>query len=292
MMAKLTMLNWMASKDFNESLDIQKAWGIEVLDMKDHIFGKSVENLSYKEAEQAVRLIEARNMSVHCLSTLIFQDDIEKGERQYGGMHLQSVERVLDIAALFKPTFIRLLPARLPERRQTECSRVCIERQYPWLYRLYQTAVDQISEAGYAVTIENEKSSIFSNVDDILDFFMKLNRSGNVSLTYDVQNLWQMGTFPSMDVYRNLKPLIGYLHVKGGQAEPGAQELKWKSSLEDASWPVEPMIKQAVKDNVSPVICLNPTYGQMKENYDYNNMFKRDLDYMKQIMSRIERCDS
>lgn len=286
-MTKLTMLSWMASKDFAESLDVHRAWGLDVLDLKDHLFGKSVEQLSVQEAELAAGMIAERGLSVHCLSTLIFQDGIEQGRDAFSDRHRRSLERVLAAADKLKPTFIRLLPVRLTEREQTADSTACIERQFPWLYELYRSAVDQIHQAGYLATIENEKQSIFSNVRDILNFFAALDRPGKAHLTFDVQNLWIMGTFPSMDIYRQLKPLIGYFHVKGGQKHPETDALQWKSSLEDASWPVEEMTRQIAADGVSPVICLNPTYGGLKDNYNYDNLFVRDLEYMKTITSRM-----
>ena len=97
-----------------------------------------------------------------------------------------------------------------------------------------------------------------------------------------------MGTYPTIDVYNKLKGLIGYYHLKGGQKGGGGIELRWRSSLEDASWPVVEITRQIVKDNVSQVICLNPSHGKAKTGYDYNNMTKRDLDFIRRTIQEID----
>jgi len=119
-----------------------------------------------------------------------------------------------------------------------------------------------------------------STPTEILDFFASLDRPAKVCLTWDVQNLWQMGTYPTMAVYDQLKNLIGYYHLKGGQQKADNTVLHWRSSLADASWPVVEITRQVVVDGVSPVICLNPSHGKIKPGYDYENIVQRNLDFI------------
>ena len=97
-----------------------------------------------------------------------------------------------------------------------------------------------------------------------------------------------MGVYPSLDVYNKLRDLIGYYHLKGGQQGDESGKLRWRSSLEDASWPVVEITKQVVADGVSPVICLNPSHGAAKEGYDYSNITKRDLDFIRGAIPEVE----
>ena len=100
--------------------------------------------------------------------------------------------------------------------------------------------------------------------------------------------MWQMGTFPTPEVYRRLRPLLAYYHLKGGQSEPGSDALRWKSSLEDASWPVREITRQVVADGVSPVICLNGSHGARKPGYSYDEVLERDLAFATEIASGVE----
>jgi len=97
-----------------------------------------------------------------------------------------------------------------------------------------------------------------------------------------------MGTFPTMEVYEELRPLIGYLHLKGGIAQPGGTALKWRSTLEDASWPVAQIIRAVVRDGISPVVCLNWPHGAPKPDYDYEGLVERDLRYVRRIIEESE----
>ena len=92
--------------------------------------------------------------------------------------------------------------------------------------------------------------------------------------------------FPSLDGYRQLQPLLAYYHLKGGQAEDGTNELRWRSSLEDASWPVGEITRQVAADEVSPVVCLNGSHGRPKEGYDYSNVLERDLAFVRREINR------
>jgi len=97
-MVKLAMLNAMASADFAQSLDVQQSLGIDTLDLKDHIFGKSVADLSLAEAAAAAALIKPRGMSVYCLSTQLFHDDPGKGEAALIRGNLSRLDHLIEVA--------------------------------------------------------------------------------------------------------------------------------------------------------------------------------------------------
>ena len=103
-----------------------------------------------------------------------------------------------------------------------------------------------------------------------------------------------MGTFPTLEVYRRLRPLIAMVHVKGGAAEapaaPGQPDgpLKWRTALADASWPVLDILRAVVADGVSPVICLNPSHGERKTGYDYTDVVGRDIEFLRRNIPEIE----
>jgi hypothetical protein len=287
-MTKLTMLNSMASPDFTQSLDTQAAWGIEVLDLKDRIWGKPLLELSDKEAWRAAEAIGAKGLSVHCMSTDLFHDDLELGEGHFLDTHYSRIERTLESSRILRPTVIRLLSPRMDRAGSNTDSIGRILSKFPWLIPMMQETVDRIRAEGFLVTIENEcERNVFSTPQEVIDFFTVLDRPESVYFTYDVQNLWQMGTFPSMEAYRGLKPLIGYFHLKGGVAGDDGR-LLWKSTLEHASWPVVEMTREVIRDGVSPVICLNPSHGRKRDGYDYDRMVKRDLDYIRHVIQGDE----
>ncbi len=284
---RLTILNSMAGKGFERALDRHVEWGLEVVDLKDAVLGEGVLDLTDDEAKRAAGLIRERGLSVHCLSTGIFLADVEAGEDAFR-RHLAEVDRAIGIGNILRPRMIRLLAARTSRRSEIKDSASYLSSRHPWLIPMYAEAVDRIHEAGFQATVENEvRDCIFSRPGEVLDFFAALDRGGKACFTWDVQNLWQMGTFPTVGVYEDLKGLIGYLHLKGGQCGEG-KELRWKSSLEDASWPVVEIARRAVADGMSPVICLNPSHGEAREGYDYDDIVKRDIDFLRRELPGVE----
>lgn len=286
---KITMLSSMADTDFERALDTHVQWNIELVDLKDAIFGKSIVELTREEAGHAAALIQDRALSVYCLSTGLFHGDIEAGEGAFRRDYQGKVEHIISLANVFNPKLIRLLAAQTPKRAEIENCAKYINKKHSWLIPAYAEAVDMIFEAGYKTTIENETGNcIFSNPDEVIEFFRELNRPDKVSLTWDVQNLWQMGTYPTIEVYLKLRNTIGYYHLKGGQSKSKGGELIWRSALEDASWPVVEITKQVIHDGAADVLCLNSSHGQVKEKYDFGDMAKRDLDFIRAAIPEIQ----
>ena len=300
---ELTILNPMAGMGgtisaFEQALDQHVSWGIKCLDLKDAILGKSIVGLTKEEAKHAADLIHKRDLSVYCFSTVLFGGNVELGEERFRKDDLKKIDHVIEIAKILQPQIIRLLAAATSKRGEVENSVKHLRTNHPWLISLYTEAIDRLhnadcsefkSDRGFKVTIENEVGNcIFSTPEEIIDFFEALDCRERVSFTWDVQNLWQTGTYPTMDVYHKLKGLIGYYHLKGGQQSDESTELCWRSSLEDASWPVVEITQQVVMDGVAPVICLNGSHGEAKAGYDYNNMTKRDLDFIRRAIPEID----
>lgn len=286
-MVRLTVLNNMAGGEFRESFDRQAEWGIEVLDLKDALFGKAIEALSVEEAEQVAQAAHARGLSVHTMSTCLLHGDIEMGEAAFRERYRAGLDNLLKLAPALRPAQVRLLMAGTSRRADILDSSVYLEAVHPWVFDVYREAVDALADAGFKAVIENEVGKcLFSTPHEVIRFFSILARPGRVSLIWDVQNLWQMGTFPSLEVYEALKPVIGMLHVKGGRSEHPGGRLKWRSKLEDASWPVIPILEAAIADGKSDVICLNPSHGEAPEGYSHD--FKADLDYLRASIKEIQ----
>ena len=225
--AMITMLNSMAARDFATALDRHVEWGLHYLDLKDAIFGKGILDLTDAEACRAAEMIAERGLSVYCLSTTLFHDEVESGEEEFRRNNLEPLDRSIAIARVLQPDLIRLLSARTIRRDEFLHSTGYLQSEHPWLIELYREAIENITEAGFRATIENEShDNIFSNPNEILGFYDALDCGDRVSLTWDVQNLWQMGTYLSLDVYQQLKPLITYYHLKGGQSEEGSRSFR------------------------------------------------------------------
>lgn len=283
---QLTVLNTMAGSDFKAGLDIQHKWGLKQLDLKDGIFGKSVTSLTNEEAKLIATMIRDRGMSVYCLSTTLFDDDIEIGEILFRKRQLEPIKRALEIAQILQPKLIRLIAAKTSARQQISDSVAYVHAAHPWLFSLYHEAIKQISDNGFTASIENETDGcLFSNSDEIRGFFDIFNTYGDVCFTWDVVNLWQAGTFPTLQVYESLKSIIGYYHIKGGQHNDQNQQLVWQSSLEHASWPVSEITRQVVADQISPVICLNPCHGSKPPDRHAESNVDQDLTYIRKLIN-------
>jgi sugar phosphate isomerase/epimerase len=287
MSSQLTMLNSMAGSDFEQALDRHLEWGLTVLDLKDAIYGKTVDDLLPQEAERAAKAIATRGMTVETLSTGIFYADIEQGEAAFRTKFKDKLARILESAPILQPRNLRLLSATSSKRAEFADSADYISQHHAWLIPLYREAIEQIHSAGFQVVIENEVHNvIFSTPQEIVDVFRLLDCGDKVRLTWDISNLWEEGTFPSLEVYAQLKPLIGLVHLKGGRRSEGQ---RLASSLEDAGWPVKEIVSAVLRDGVSPVICINPSHGSKNPAYNHTLAdYQRDILYLRREFEGIE----
>lgn len=287
MTTELSVLNSMADKDFERGLEIQKQWGLRWLDLRDSIYGHNVADLDRATAARAKSAIDkAGGFEVCCLSSSLMFDEVLKGEAHFREQHLSAVKRLSETADILKPRFVRLIAGSYGDRRPSRNAVEDMMKTHGWVIDAYRQAIDDLAEAGHTVTIENESPSCFLTTPDEVDtFFKALDRRNEVGFTWDIQNQWGCGVFPTVEQYQQLKPLIQYVHVKGGRYDDAAtKHLDWNVALEEANWPVREIISRVAADGVSPIVCINmPFHGQMKPGYDYSNVTKRDIDFMRTI---------
>jgi sugar phosphate isomerase/epimerase len=308
---ELTMLNSMAGSEIESALDQHIAWGLRVLDLKEAIYGKRIDDLFPHEVRHVVGAIAVRRLTVETLSTGIFYADIEQGEAAFRAQFLSTgifyadieqgeaafraqfadrLARILRTARMLKPRNVRLLSAKSSKRATfTNCADY-LRDQHPWVFSVYREAVEKLHQAGFMAVIENEvNGAIFANPQEIVDFFAALDCGDKVGLIWDIANLWQEGTFPSLAVYEQLKPLIKLVHVKGGRKndDPASHD-HLASSLADAAWPVQEILSAVIRDGVSPVICLNPSHGAGNPGYAHTrDDYHRDILYLRQQFEGI-----
>ncbi|HET6427707.1 MAG TPA: TIM barrel protein [Phycisphaerae bacterium] len=287
--ARLTMLNAMGGADIAASLDRHVGWGLRQVDLKDAIFGKGVLDLDDAEIVRLRAMLDQRQLTVATMSTVLFHPPIERGQEAFRADELGRIGRAMEIAQALQPRCVRLLAAQTEAREQVLDTTPYLRARHPWVFAMYREAIGRLSEAGFRVLIENEVGRcIWSRPEEVLGFFEELGGGSAASFMWDVQNLWQMGTFPSLPVYRQLRPIIGQVHLKGGIAERPGGPLKWRSSLQDASWPVEPILREIIADGVSAVLCLNPSHGQAPDGYDQARVTERDIAFLRGAFPEIE----
>jgi hypothetical protein len=288
--SQLTILNSMADADFDRALAIHKEWNLKWLDLRDGIYGNWVATVDLDSAKRAREAIDRSGLDVFCMSTSTFFEEIEKGESLFREKHLGKLGHLIELGKIFQPKVIRIIAAQLPSRTAGENAVDILNVRYPWVFDVYREAIDRIVDAGLRPTIENEAfKCMLSQSGEIVDFFEVLDRKKSVDFTWDVQNQWATGVFPTLQVYEVLKPLIRYYHVKGGKFEGASKALKWNVALEDADWPVAEITSKIVADGVSPVICINPAqHGDQKPGYDYSNIVKRDIDFLRNNVPGVE----
>lgn len=280
--AQLTVLNGMAGIDIATSIDRHRDWGLELLDLKDQVFDRWAHRLEPEQAEQVTGMIAAAGLRMDTISSPIGSEPgLDAGEAAFRTRVDQELTSCLRVAAILRPRRVRLIAPQVPQRAQVLDAVAWIRAEAPWAIAVLRDAVDRIVAAGCEPVLENEiAASCLARPSEVLDLFAAIDRPA-LRFTWDVVNLWQMGTAPSLTVYRQLRPVIGLVHVKGGRAEHAGGPLRWRSALADADWPVTDILRAVVDDGASDVICLNPPHGADDPARPYDWDYAADLRYLR-----------
>ena len=289
---KLTMLNSMAGPDLPVALDRHVAMGLRLVDLKDGLWGQKVEDLNDEQSTQAAVLIRERHLDVHCLSTALGWADANLGEKDWRAGQEQLLQRVLQVAAILRPRYVRVLAVRIGTTElPVRWSYAETVAAHPWLPAAYADLVWRINAAGFASCIENEcKHCALATSEDVAAFFAALRplvREGVCDYVWDVQNMWQMGAFPTLAGYQTLRPFLRLLHLKGGRADARGV-LTEASGLRTASWPVLPILEEIRRTGTVSVICLNPSHGKRHADYDVWRVVQDDIAYLRESIPGLE----
>ncbi|TVR52481.1 MAG: sugar phosphate isomerase/epimerase [Puniceicoccaceae bacterium] len=288
MPTRLTLLNTMADREIAAAVLRCREWGLHWIDLKDGIWGEAILDLADADCARLAELLDRHEVGAYCLSSPLLGDPLEKGRAAFEQSVSAGVERALTVARRLRPRFIRLLAARARDCADGRPGRDVWRTQAPWLPGVYAEAARRIREAGFEATLENEtRGCVLASVEDVEALFTELGETVPLSLTWDIQNLWQCGVFPSLDVYRRLQPRLAYVHLKGGRAVTPGGPLKWRSPLEQASWPVQAIVEAVIRDGVSPVLCLNPSHGEAPPEGDPPDGVARDLAFLRSLFEDI-----
>lgn len=299
-MAQLTMLTEMMSPDLETAIARLRDLGISLLDLKGGLFGKSVENLDAADNERLAALLERTGTRAYCLSSVLGHRNVSQvSEADFRRTLETGLVRLMPTARALRPARIRLLGCCFDGRGDWRNANDYLKRHAPWVYAAYRDAVAQLHDAGWRVTIENEPGSIFAAPGETLEFFERLDRADGARFTWDIQNMWQSGTYPTPAVYEQLRPVTDYVHLKGGRAAPAAPRvLAHRSVLEDADWPVREIVGRVLADGTSPVLCLNCSHGTPADDDPLRPLWgaanlaaeeaRRDVAFLRRTFAEIE----
>ena len=286
------MLNSMAGADFPVALDRHVALGLRLVDLKDGLWGQKVEDLNDEQSARAAVLIAERNLEVHCLSTALGWTDANLGEKAWRAGQELLLQRVLRVASILRPRYVRVLAIRIGTTEQpVRWSYAETATVHPWLPAAYADLVRRINAAGFAACIENEaKNCALARPEDVVAFFTALRPlvpAGTCDYIWDVQNMWQMGTFPTLAACQKLLPYLRLLHLKGGRAD--AQEILAEASpLRTASWPVLQILEEVRRAGAVGVICFNPSHGKRRPDYDIWQVVQDDIAFLRESLPGLE----
>lgn len=282
-----TVLNFMAGADVGPAMDLHRVWGQRFLDLKNAWFGKGVEYWTTEEVAHIAAEASHRHLRVLSLSSCLGKGEVERGEASFRA-EMAPLANLVATARALRPAYVRLVAPSLAGRRQITDATAELLAHHPWYFPLIRAAVDQLAETGATVVFENESpGTVFGHPDEVLGFFRALDRP-QAQMIWDVGNWWHFGCarFPTVADARALLPVIGVLHLKGGESESPGGPLRWEAQLANTTWDVAGIVRTVLDHGRCPVICVNPPHGAQRPGVRID--YRADLDFLRTTFPEIE----
>lgn len=199
------------SADLTAQLDTLAEENIFHLELRS-IWGKNVLDLSPREVDTALKLLDARGVSVSAIASPIGKVPIQT---EFAG-YLPRFERALEMARLFGTGYVRIFSFYVPAGGAERFRDEVVNR----LSRLAERA----EAAGVVLLHENEKDIYGETPERCADMLYRVG-SPSLRLAFDPANFVQAGVRPMVDAYPLLKDYLAYVHVKDAVFSDGAIRL-------------------------------------------------------------------
>jgi sugar phosphate isomerase/epimerase len=296
---ELILFTDIMADDIEVAINRLRELEILTLDIRGSVYGRSIDDLDDARRERLASLLRDTRTTVHCLSTSLGAEDANAvGEHAFRTRLDEGIRNIVATLGIVEARMVRVFGCRYPPGHAPVEE---LAGSLPsWVYEAYREAAEALSSAGAVLTLENEPDSIISDPTAAVRFLSALGEP-RIGFTWDVQNMWAAGTFPSAHVYEQLRALIDYVHLKGGRdSKSDPQGLVFRADLEHASWPVLEIVGQVLADGICPALCLNSSGGSIPDGYrhfadnDTQAMriseAKADLEFLRRSFPELRRA--
>ena len=279
---RLTLQSDMCGSTLEEVIAFHLDRGLSELDLKTGLAGEPVETMTLDDARRARAMLDAAGLGLYCLSTSLFAVELAADGRavEDDAARLQELGPVIDVLA---PRYVRVLAAIRPEHGSSPVAH--LPGAVAYAAALRSSAAD-LTARGTGLLIENgPENSVVSSAANARQLAELIGTGSTIGFIWDVQNMWQSGSFPRASDPAEFGSLLKYVHVKGGRtAGPVPGELVSASTLADASWPVVEVLDAVRELGTVECIALNPSHGR-HESTTPDSIRDHDIDFLTDYLA-------
>lgn len=222
--------------DFDQALDLLAAQGFGAVELRQDIYGKSLADLDFAEAQQVARALQRQHLQVSCLWTPLFAElNGQPVPPNLTDSLYMRLNHYLDLAELLDVRSLRIaapVPAKGEERGEQEEAFQSLIRQ----------AADLAAERWTRLLLENEPESLTSNCLELGRFLYRVDHP-SLNAAWNFVKCWQAGEYPDATTYAYIAGTVRHVYVRGARADksdpttfatfalPGADDLQHPALL-------------------------------------------------------------
>ena len=267
------------AKPFTEQLEGMSGFGISYIELR-FIDGRNVSELSVEEAKEIKKMLDEKGIRVSAIGSPLGKIKLDGDMKS----HMETAERVFEIANVMGTKFIRVFSFYAPEGKDIHSCRDDVIAALSDMLALAR-------KYGVVLCHENE-AKIYGDTPeycrDLLDAF-----GGELKCVFDMGNFVLEGVDPYPQGYELLKKDIAYFHIKdslfaGAIVPPGKGDAKIKEILDAHKAYAKSDFFISLEPHLQTFDGLNKLKGRDFDNpYKYEDMKTAFIDAVNKIRSII-----
>jgi len=277
-MIEISIFNDQVSKDLDEALQTLDSWGQKWIDLRESIYADTViDDISDEQREILTEKLRPYKFNIGCLGTRRLVASTGSGEKE-----MSVLEGLIKTALVVKTNFIRVC-----NEERTGDLKKCEEYARATVPNMRKLC-DRAAEYNITVVLENKPSSITNRGCELREFVELVDRP-NLKVVWDAVNSWQGGLYDVMNDYKEVKDILGVVHLRGAVGKKDNPKVYSQSELlgED-DFPNKEIVKKLVADGYRGRITLDLSIGSIKRYKDKEmtaaEVSKLSLDRMKKMV--------
>jgi len=206
------------SHDFEEAIRICAELRVPFIELRNGVFGTSVNEIDIKGAEKVKKVIGRYGIRVGCIGSKFGKCSLFDDEEWE--QHLQILERQIRYADLWGVRLLRMFSFWVPKEIDPRSNRrPDLEAYLPRIVERLRGPCERAEREGITFTLETEGWTFGGTCPEVRTIIDAVD-SPSLTCCWDVANSWNYGHIAWPDDYPWVKGLVTHLHIKDATYDP------------------------------------------------------------------------
>lgn len=289
-MIEVSVMTDQLGLDFHSSVKQLREWGVKWVDLRGGIYGKGIDDLADEEVERAGAVLSENGLRVACLAARLASPwkDHDLWDEKDWEAELVHLERLIELAEAFGTKMLRVYAYRKPNP-DVATDRPDLSKFIEPVSQRLRQAAEMAANHDVLLVLENETFSLVGNCRELRQILESVRHEALLAC-WDVANGWACGEQPYPQGYKEIKDMIGHVHIKGAKGRPDDRAVYDGVALvgqDDLDY--ETVLSALIGDGYAGKVALHPHHNLFPDKDKLKGEQNPDLKVTWLTLQRVRQ---